>query len=208
MFRPRLFDLAIPCLRPRCIKIDGNPYAIAVGRMLVNQTQMEKSKPRRNEKLVACCMHEGQSGSQNTDQTSEVERKRHGGAEADSAGSSNSLGSTRNGVRCCTSTRIAFGHNVERQGTGAEQALHENVSMYTKVNTTRTSQKYLKSYNVIWYVFLKAWTAVDDHDMKTSLTGWAWNAQILKQQVLFAENCYLLPKYLLPAISSSQPSPF
>ena len=25
LFRPRLFDLAIPCLRPRCIKIDGNP---------------------------------------------------------------------------------------------------------------------------------------------------------------------------------------
>ena len=104
-----------------------------------------------------------------------------------------------------------FGHNVERQGTGAEQALHKNVSLYTKVNTTRTSQTYLTLYtvnNVIWDVFLKAWTAVDDHDMKTSLTGWAWNAQILKQQVLFAENCYLLPNYLLPAISSSQPSPF
>jgi len=28
----------------RCIKIDGNPYAIAVGKMLVNQTQMEKLK--------------------------------------------------------------------------------------------------------------------------------------------------------------------
>lgn len=28
--------------QPRCIKIDGNPYPIAVGRMLVNQTQMEK----------------------------------------------------------------------------------------------------------------------------------------------------------------------
>ncbi|CAE7457989.1 EIF2D [Symbiodinium pilosum] len=30
--------------QPRCIKIDGNPYPIAVGRMLVNQTQMEKLK--------------------------------------------------------------------------------------------------------------------------------------------------------------------
>ena len=38
--------ISVLCLsqRPRCIKIDGNPYAIAVGRMLVNQTQMEKSK--------------------------------------------------------------------------------------------------------------------------------------------------------------------
>mmetsp|Transcript_55835 Transcript_55835/g.130373 ORF Transcript_55835/g.130373 Transcript_55835/m.130373 type:complete len:560 (-) Transcript_55835:34-1713(-) len=30
--------------QPRCIKIDGNPYPIAVGRMIVNQTQMEKLK--------------------------------------------------------------------------------------------------------------------------------------------------------------------
>merc|ERR1719379_2752392 len=28
----------------RCIKIEGNPYPIAVGKMLVNQTQMEKLK--------------------------------------------------------------------------------------------------------------------------------------------------------------------
>mmetsp|Transcript_13125 Transcript_13125/g.30666 ORF Transcript_13125/g.30666 Transcript_13125/m.30666 type:complete len:576 (+) Transcript_13125:118-1845(+) len=28
----------------RCIKIDGNPYPIAIGKMLVNQTQMEKLK--------------------------------------------------------------------------------------------------------------------------------------------------------------------
>merc|ERR1719272_2257748 len=28
----------------RCIKIDGNAYPIAVGKMLVNQTQMEKMK--------------------------------------------------------------------------------------------------------------------------------------------------------------------
>lgn len=42
-----VYDIAGLCLaqRPRCIKIDGNPYAIAVGRMLVNQTQMEKSRP-------------------------------------------------------------------------------------------------------------------------------------------------------------------
>ncbi|CAE7868346.1 Eukaryotic translation initiation factor 2D [Symbiodinium microadriaticum] len=30
--------------QPRCIKIDGNSYPIAVGRMVVNQTQMEKLK--------------------------------------------------------------------------------------------------------------------------------------------------------------------
>lgn len=37
--------------QPRCIKIDGNPYAIAVGRMLVNQTQMEKLKGKGMEVL-------------------------------------------------------------------------------------------------------------------------------------------------------------
>lgn len=37
--------------QPRCIKIDGNAYAIAVGRMLVNQTQMEKLKGKGMEVL-------------------------------------------------------------------------------------------------------------------------------------------------------------
>lgn len=37
--------------QPRCIKIDGNPYPIAVGRMLVNQTQMEKLKGKGMEVL-------------------------------------------------------------------------------------------------------------------------------------------------------------
>lgn len=35
----------------RCIKIDGNPYPIAVGKMLVNQTQMEKLKGKGLEVL-------------------------------------------------------------------------------------------------------------------------------------------------------------
>jgi len=30
--------------QPRCIKIEGNPYPIAVGKMIVNQTQLEKLK--------------------------------------------------------------------------------------------------------------------------------------------------------------------
>eukprot|EP00928_Gymnodinium_smaydae_P038878 TRINITY_DN26701_c0_g2_i1.p1 TRINITY_DN26701_c0_g2~~TRINITY_DN26701_c0_g2_i1.p1 ORF type:complete len:580 (-),score=135.25 TRINITY_DN26701_c0_g2_i1:194-1933(-) len=35
----------------RCIKIEGNPYPIAVGKMLVNQTQMEKLKGKGMEVL-------------------------------------------------------------------------------------------------------------------------------------------------------------
>lgn len=37
--------------QPRCIKIDGNAYPIAVGRMLVNQTAMEKLKGKGLEVL-------------------------------------------------------------------------------------------------------------------------------------------------------------
>lgn len=37
--------------QPRCIKIEGNPYPIAVGKMLVNQTQMEKLKGKGLEVL-------------------------------------------------------------------------------------------------------------------------------------------------------------
>eukprot|EP00440_Ansanella_granifera_P000571 gb/GFBE01000618.1/.p1 GENE.gb/GFBE01000618.1/~~gb/GFBE01000618.1/.p1 ORF type:complete len:578 (+),score=174.22 gb/GFBE01000618.1/:1-1734(+) len=37
--------------QPRCIKIDGNPYPIAVGKMIVNQTQMEKLKGKGMEVL-------------------------------------------------------------------------------------------------------------------------------------------------------------
>merc|ERR1711865_202151 len=35
----------------RCIQCEGNPYAIAVGKMLVNQTQMEKLKGKGLEVL-------------------------------------------------------------------------------------------------------------------------------------------------------------
>jgi len=37
--------------QPRCIKIEGNPYPIAIGKMLVNQTQMEKLKGKGMEVL-------------------------------------------------------------------------------------------------------------------------------------------------------------
>ncbi|CAE7658701.1 EIF2D [Symbiodinium sp. CCMP2456] len=74
--------------QPRCIKIDGNPYPIAVGRMVVNQTQMEKRGPQT------------------------VERKRHGG---DARVQRRLVGAVRQGETQCRFLRRGGGSSVCRQ---------------------------------------------------------------------------------------------